>query len=192
MYRRDALRLLGASAAVPALATLTPDRLRALAGRAHDAARDGLHVLDTHQAGTVAAIAERIIPTSDTPGARDAGVAAFTDVILAEHFESDERDRFFAGLTDVDARSQAAHGASFAALDAAAQDALLQSLEQEALEVRALNSDAPSPFFRQIKWLTLFGYYTSEIGQTQELRTVIVPGRYDPCAAIGRTPPGEG
>ncbi len=192
MHRRDVLRLLGSTAIFTALSTNTPERLWAIGGRAHRSARRGRRLFSAEQAETVAAIAERIIPTTDTPGARDAGVAAFADVIVAERFEPAERSRFLAGLADVDARSQAMHGALFGSLDPARQDALLQVLEQESLETRALDPDAPSPFFRQVKWLTLYGYYTSEIGQTQELHAVIVPGRYDPCAAVGRTPPGEG
>lgn len=36
-------------------------------------------------------------------------------------------------------------------------------------------------FFRTMKELTLLGYYTSEVGATQELHYVAVPGRYDGC-----------
>lgn len=46
------------------------------------------------------------------------------------------------------------------------------------------------PFFRTMKELTVVGYYTSEIGATEELRHEAVPGRYEGCvpfARIGRT-----
>jgi hypothetical protein len=39
----------------------------------------------------------------------------------------------------------------------------------------------PLPFFRTLKELTLLGYFTSEIGATQALNYVQVPGRYEPC-----------
>ena len=45
------------------------------------------------------------------------------------------------------------------------------------------------PFFPWLKELTLVGYYTSEIGASQELRYVHVAGRYDgdvPYRQIGR------
>jgi len=32
-----------------------------------------------------------------------------------------------------------------------------------------------------MKWLTLTGYYTSEIGATSELHYRVVPGRFEPC-----------
>lgn len=48
--------------------------------------------------------------------------------------------------------------------------------------------EAP-PFFRQLKELTLAGYYTSEVGATEELQWVASPGRYDadvPLSEVGR------
>ena len=45
------------------------------------------------------------------------------------------------------------------------------------------------PFFRQLKELTLAGYYTSEVGATEELQWLAAPGRYDadvPLADVGR------
>lgn len=49
-------------------------------------------------------------------------------------------------------------------------------------------AEAP-PFFRQLKELTLAGYYTSEPGATQELQWLAAPGRWDadvPLAEVGR------
>ncbi|WP_412061248.1 gluconate 2-dehydrogenase subunit 3 family protein [Rubrivirga sp. IMCC45206] len=49
-------------------------------------------------------------------------------------------------------------------------------------------ADAP-PFYRQLKELTLAGYYTSEPGATQELQWLASPGRYDadvPLSEVGR------
>ena len=46
------------------------------------------------------------------------------------------------------------------------------------------------PFFRHLKELTLTGYYTSEIGATEELQYEHTPGRYDACVPleeVGRT-----
>jgi hypothetical protein len=45
------------------------------------------------------------------------------------------------------------------------------------------------PFFHTMKELTLLGYYTSQIGATQELKYAPVPGRFDGCvpfATVGR------
>jgi hypothetical protein len=42
-------------------------------------------------------------------------------------------------------------------------------------------SEPPNKYFRMMKELALYGYFTSEIGATQALRYVEAPGRYDPC-----------
>ena len=39
----------------------------------------------------------------------------------------------------------------------------------------------PAHYFRMMKELTILGYFTSEIGATQALRYVAVPGRYEGC-----------
>lgn len=51
-------------------------------------------------------------------------------------------------------------------------------------------AEPPPPFFSQFKELTIAGYYTSEIGATQELHWLAAPGRFDadaPLSEIGRT-----
>lgn len=48
---------------------------------------------------------------------------------------------------------------------------------------------APPPAYRQLKELTLAGYYTSEAGATQELQWLAAPGRYEadlPLSEVGR------
>ena len=44
------------------------------------------------------------------------------------------------------------------------------------------NEGGPVHFFRMMKQVALFGYFTSEVGATQAMRYVETPGRYDPCA----------
>ena len=66
------------------------------------------------------------------------------------------------------------------------QTAVLQAMEQ----ARQAGPMPLPPFFHTMKELTLVGYYTSEIGATQELQWLAAPGRYDGCASleeIGRT-----
>ena len=55
----------------------------------------------------VATLAELIIPTTDTPGAREAGVSAFIDGMITQVLSESQRARFLHGLAEVDAR---AHG----------------------------------------------------------------------------------
>ncbi|MGH7567689.1 MAG: gluconate 2-dehydrogenase subunit 3 family protein [Gemmatimonadales bacterium] len=193
MNRRDLLRLLG-SAAIPTLAGLAPEQLLALGRSLHvrTATRgpSALRVLDDHQNATVVALAELIIPETDTPGARTARVTEFIDLLLAEWYTEDERARFLAGLADVDTRSRVAFGAEFVAAAPGQQAAIVSGLDAEVAALRDANADPARLFFHRMKYLTIYGYYTSEVGVTQELRYQVVPGRYDPCVATGIPSPG--
>jgi glucoside 3-dehydrogenase (cytochrome c) hitch-hiker subunit len=181
MDRRAALRLLGAGAA----ATAGTD-LEALGRTLHQRLGRGapLRVLDPHQNATVVALCDAILPATDTPGAVAAQVNEFIDLLLADWYEAAERDRFLGGLAGLDARARAAFGKDFVDGTAADRAGLLTALDDEAARWNASPeaSRGPQPFYRQIKWLTLFGYYTSEIGGEQEQHYQIVPGRYVPCA----------
>ena len=127
---------------------------------------------------TVATIAEHIIPETDTPGARGAEVHLFIENMLSDFYEAEERQRFIDGLQDLEARAEANNDRPFIALPATAQVGLLRALEAE-----------EASFFSTMKALTLTGYYTSEVGATQELH---VPPYGDylsdiPFSQVGRT-----
>src|SRR3954465_5865489 len=111
MDRREALELLATGIAfqlAPAKLFAAAREMRALIGP--DAA---LRTLNSHQDATVTAIAEQIIPRTESPGAADIGVTQFVDLILTEWYTDEERNRFLNGLVDVDARTKASFGKQF-------------------------------------------------------------------------------
>lgn len=87
--------------------------------------------LSAEQSELVAAVAEHIIPATDTPGARAAGVDRFIDAMLTDYYKADERSRFLQGLAGLDARAQKEHGAPFLKTTAAQQVALLTAMDAE-------------------------------------------------------------
>src|SRR6266545_4449028 len=115
MQRRELLRVLGSITAGSILSRLAPNQLYALGLETHQrlAQHPPLRILDPHQHETVAIAAELIIPETDTPGARAAGVSQFIDLIVAEWYTGEERTRFLEGLADLDRRSQAVIGRLF-------------------------------------------------------------------------------
>ncbi len=145
--------------------------------------------LTTDQADLLGILVDRIIPTTDTPGAKDAGVPVFIDRLLHDWVEPDDRERFLTGLAAVDEEMQETHGVAFREATPEQQNALLTRLDQEAVQAREENAD-PLPFFATLKEWTLVGYYTSEIGATRELQWLAAPGRYDadlPLEEVGPT-----
>ncbi|SRR6266545_3997965 len=185
MNRRDLLRSL--AVAIPVMSGLPTDTLFAVGRRVHRRARaGGFQVLDPHQSETVATIAEMIIPATDTPGARAAEVHRFVDLLLAEWAPEDDRKQFLEGLADVDGRARAASATDFLSATEAQRGTILTALDAEAQERRKSKSDAPAPFFERMKFLTVYGYCTSEVGATAELHYEVIPGSYSGCAELGR------
>jgi len=182
MDRREALRVLGAASAVP----LVSRDLCALGREAHAHWRDqpGFRVLDADQHALVVTLTDLIIPETDTPGANGARVDQFIDVMLADWYDADDRQRFLDGLADVDARSTAATGKAFVEATPAQQTTLLTALDDELAGLRGARQNTSKNFYRMLKWLTFVGYYTSQIGFEQELHQRIIPGSYDPCRML--------
>lgn len=145
-------------------------------------------------------VVDRILPPTDTPGAAEAGVPAFIDGLLDRWAEPEERERVLAGLDDLDRLSSDEHGSAFLELTENQQTELLTALDTEAARAREggpVNwgilgpdgQDAGKPWFATVKEWTLVGYYTSEVGATQELQWLALPGRFDgdvPMSEVGR------
>jgi hypothetical protein len=173
LNRRDALRTLAAGTIGAVASTTWVESLSALAqAHAHAAAPPvaaqgwAPRVLTARQNTTVITLTELIIPETDTPGARAAGVNRFIDGVLHEATPPD-RDKFVRGLAWIDERSTALFGTAFADAGVTQQTTLLTRLAD------ADNTDAGDrpgvEFFRAIKSMTISGYYTTEIGLRREL-----------------------
>jgi gluconate 2-dehydrogenase gamma chain len=133
------------------------------------------------EAATVSAMAEQILPRTDTPGALDAGVPAFIDRMMAGFYQDNERAALRAGLARVDRDAQSAHRKSFASLTSDQQIALMQVYDKEAYDQTRntpSGSNSPPHFFRTMKELTTLGFFTSREGATKFLKYVASPGPY--------------
>lgn len=126
---------------------------------------------------TAAAIAERILPRTDTPGATDVGVPAFIDLMYGKFMSAEEKAAFGAGLAEFEAANAAAHQMNFAKLAPGRQDAFLQGIAEGA-------QANPKAFFRHIKELTVVGYFTAETVGKTVLHYDPVPGRFDACVPL--------
>ena len=186
IHRREALRraacLLGAAISAPTLEAV-------LAGCQHPGASAGNRTLSPEQREMVLAMAEHILPETDTPGARTARVDEFIDAMLTDFYLPDRRDRFLAGLDGVDARARRVFGSGFAKLTPDQQLEQVKALNDEAFRPGGGSRDGLRSFFRMFKELVVVGYYTSEVGATKELRANPAgPWRADiPYAELGRS-----
>lgn len=173
MERRDLIRWLVATAGLRALDGLSPADLLALGRDVHrHTPHDARRTLTAHAERTVTIAAERILPATETPGATDAGVSAFIEKMLTDWHTPEEREHFLAGLRDLDARCRARSGRDFIDCAEADQVAVLIALDE-----------AKQDWFARLKYLTGYGYCTSEVG-ARALGLFQLAGRYDGCASL--------
>lgn len=196
MQRRDALRIFAAGAVLP---VFSPE-LFALFRQAQPPPGYTLRTLTTRQNDTVVAMTEQIIPATDTPGAKGARVNEFIDVILTEWATPEERAHFLEGLAEIDKQSQRLFGKNFVDAGSEQQLAQLRAIDDATLAGRIAHAhhgnhveepdqQMKGEFWEVFKRITVHGYYTSEVGFSQELKLQIIPGAQHGCTDIG---PGLG
>ena len=188
MERREFVEWMVATGGITALGRLGTQDLLAMGREAHSASdRAAPPVLDAHAAALVTAAAERIIPATDTPGATQAGVTRFVETMLAGWYPAADRDRFVAGLPTLDSRSRARGGKAFLDITAAEQDVVLRQLDDEVTALRRNDGAAAGAhWFAMLKYLTVWGYCTSEVGMRDTLHTWPQPMRYDGNVSVTR------
>ena len=135
--------------------------------------------LTTDEWTLIGEVSELIIPTTDTGGALAAGVPAFVKRMLSDWFSETERENFVAGLREFAAGKK--HGKKFSDLTASEKDQYFGEL----LKTAEAAEPAPrAPFVVLMKRLTIFGYYTSELGATTELHQQIAAAKYEPAVVV--------
>lgn len=120
------------------------------------------------QQNLLAELADVIIPATDTPGAKEAGAEQFIIRVLRDCHPIEEQKTFYAGLARIDEASQKAHGKNFVDLTEEQKNSIVEDAVK--------NNKA---FFSQMKRFTITGYFTSEIGATQALAYLPIPGRFE-------------
>lgn len=177
MNRREfiqcaALITAGASQA-PNLWAMTKEQHDFIASQPPYIDRQTANLFSQSQRQVVSAIAEHVIPRTDTPGAIDAGAPKFIEVMVGNWFDDSEREFF---VTELNALMKAEP--EFLNLTDAEQLNILDQLEDDAADAAWFTSgnmfrvwDSTAPFICQIKELTVLGFMLSKTGGEQFLRT---------------------
>jgi Gluconate 2-dehydrogenase subunit 3 len=123
------------------------------------------------------ALCDLLIPDTDTPGARAAGVPDFVELALGHGLRQSDPQLLAAVTSALDA----AAGGSFVALASEQRTALLTDVDNRAF-AKPVDPQAPPLLgnWARLKALIVIGYYTSETGGSVELRYELVPGRFEP------------
>jgi gluconate 2-dehydrogenase gamma chain len=126
------------------------------------------------QKDIVTAIADIILPKTDTSGALDANVPAFIDSMLADVYDSAAKERFSKGFAEFD---------GFLARDPAGRTAFVKESLERAL---AAENEDGKPFILMTRELTLLGFYTSQVGIGENMEYSQAPGPFHGCVPVSK------
>lgn len=146
--------------------------------------------LTEEQAAIISEIAEIIIPQTDTPGAKEAGVPGFIDLILKDVYKKEDQDKFIEGLKAFNGEADKEMGDSFLDLSPEDQTAFVKKKHDEAIQSDSKSADN-RPFILAMKELTMLGFFTSEPGATLVLQYDPVPGAYKGCIPVSEAGNGK-
>lgn len=171
-----------------------------LEGCTRSASKDVATLFEADATTLLGDLAEAILPKTSTPGAKEAGVGEFIPVMIRDCYTSVDQQAFVEGLAKVDERAKKEFNKKFQELSKEEQLQFVNNFDKEAKEFqkeraekqKALNEKAEKAgkskdeaeqlsnhFFTMLKQLTLTGFFSSELGMTQALRYVKIPGKFD-------------
>ncbi|WP_373513664.1 gluconate 2-dehydrogenase subunit 3 family protein, partial [Persicitalea sp.] len=151
------LMLIGGTLSLPVQAALLRETAHSNPGR-----------FSAEEQALITELAEQIIPSTTTPGARAAGVGEFISYIIGHCTDTQQQEAFRRGLQQTEALSESAHGKRFALLEGPQKAELMEQLTRQ-----------EKAFFITLRELTIVGYFTSEPGATQALEYLAIPGRFE-------------
>lgn len=154
-----------------------------------------LKALNKNQLDLVADVADMIIPDTETLGAKSVHVHYLVDELAANWMMADERAGVLNDLTTLDERIKSEKGMSFSELDQTGRGGVLDQLGAEMLAAGGTNAGlgditnsddntGRKHIYRELRELIIFGYYTSEVGASEELNYDPIPGEYSGCIPL--------
>jgi hypothetical protein len=156
-------------------------------------------------------ISDVIIPDTDTPGAKAAGVGPFIVMMIKECYPEDVQKTVVDGLNEVDKLADSKYKKTFVNLGPGEKNLILREIADNTIKTKKAdkeeeradaekNNNYPvgkkeikskssvkndkTYFFQLIRELTLLGYFTSEIGATKALAYLPVPGKFEGCVDL--------
>jgi hypothetical protein len=138
-------------------------------------------------------LAETIIPKTDTPGAKEAGVGKYIISVMSNCYDQQQQKKFLSGLSDLEDYAESEYGMTFIESDSSTRQAIVAHfssslIESSTLMLKIKNKFLGKSFFFTLRELTVEGYCMSYLGSTQGLSYDPVPGVYQPCIPLSSHP----
>lgn len=139
--------------------------------------------LNATEMALIAAVAQTLIPQTDTAGAVEAGVPETLQALATDWGDDGFKTYWRNGLTDLAAALEAQSGSAFEPMT---PDQRLPVLT--AFDAAVFDNEIENGFYRDLKATIVQAYYMSEPGATEELAYEPVPGDWIGCVPLSDYP----
>lgn len=187
MDRRSALKragLLGAAVAMPTMLSIL------------QSCKDEVRLtwkpefFSDAEAKTIATLLDMILPRTATPGALDIKADVFIDKVIAQTYDTEGQQHMRDEISGFNANCMKNHGANFIALDEPKRIAILKAEEKSSGKFSrgvwgtAIGPQEPIGFYRSLKSMAIWAYFTSEEIGEKVLSYDPIPGAYEGCKPL--------
>ncbi len=188
MDRRNALKktglLAGATLAVPSILSLLQS--------CKNEPRLGWQPLffTEEEAKTVSSLIDMILPRTDTPGALDVKADMFIDKVIAKTYDGKGQQQMRDAIANFNEDCKTNFGAIFTELGEDERIKVLKDKEASSGKFgrgvwgTAVGKQEPVGFYRSMKSMAIWAYFTSEEIGENVLRYDPIPGGYEACKPI--------
>ena len=183
MNRRSAMASLLALSATGALAACGQGGSSEIEAPAEIGSETSSGFFTASEMALIAALAQTIIPATETGGAVEAGVPDTLQEMATTWANEGVQQFWRTGLTALDASLTEANGAPFTPMSAAEQATALG-----AYDAQVYDGEVEDGFYRAFKATIVRAYYMSEIGAADELAYEPVPGEWIGCVPLSEFP----
>ncbi len=177
--RRDAIKALLAISAAGALSAC----LEGPADSGGSTTVSSAPTLSASEMALVSALAQTIIPKTETAGAIEAVVPATIQSLFTEWADDNYRTYWRAGLDKLEKHFVRSGGQPFAKMTASQQSNLLGKYDTQAFAENGFDD-----FYKSLKSTVATAYYMSEPGASEELAYESVPGEWRGCVPLSEFP----
>ena len=144
----------------------------------------------TEQAETMSALVDTLLPKTQTPGALEVKVDIFIDLAIKKMFNEQNQKMITSGLQEFEDECQLKFGKNFTELDSQEKVEIIKYKESNSVKYNgkvwgtAVGVQAPVGFYRTIKSMALWGYFSSEEIGKNILSYDPIPGDYLGCIPL--------
>ena len=188
MDRRKALKktglLVGAAIAMPSILSM----LQACTDASRVDWKPLFFVED--EAKTISTLVDMILPTTDTPGALDVKVDMFIDTVFAKAYDEAGQKDMRKAIAEFNAECKEKFGDVFFRLNEGDRITVLQNAEATSGKFNpgvwgtAVGEQEPIGFYKAVKSMTIWAYFTSEEIGEKVLSYDPIPGNYEACKPV--------